>query len=222
MNQKTFTLESLNSLKPPFSVPPLPYQEDSLQPLLDGETMIIHHDKHHQAYVDKLNAAVTEHKNHQNLLEIFKSASTQVEAIKNNAGGHWNHSFFWTILSGEKNDRTLPPELSEELEKEFGSLVQFKEVFVNAGVKVFGSGWVWLTVNSHGLLEITTTPNQDNPLMNNVKHPGTPILCLDVWEHAYYLTYRNDRKAFLEAAWKLINWNQVFSYYQEALNSYSK
>lgn len=208
-------INSFNNLKAPFSVTPLPYPSSSLSVVIDEATMKLHHDKHHQAYVDKLNKAVKAEKIKKTLLEIFQSASSQTDAVKNNAGGHWNHAFFWTVLSGKPSDNKMTTTIKQAIDKQFGSFDQFKTAFVEAGLGVFGSGWVWLIINEKGFLEITTTPNQDNPLMNTSKHPGHPILTVDVWEHAYYLKYQNDRKSYLEAIWKVVNWKQVNLYFKE-------
>jgi len=208
------SLESLNALKPPYTVPDLPYAYDSLEVAIDAQTMRIHHDKHHQAYVDKLNKE-TEGKN-LNLLTLFKTVSKQSDAVRNNGGGHWNHSFFWTVLSSNKDLNIVPIKLKAEIEKKFGSWDKFKEAFEDAGKKRFGSGWVWLVRNAKNELEITSTPNQDNPLMDVAPVKGRPILGADVWEHAYYLKYQNKRDEYLKNFWTIINWKQVQEYNLEA------
>jgi Fe-Mn family superoxide dismutase len=210
-------LAQLNGLRSPFSLPTLPYPTNTLLSVaMDEETIVIHHDKHHQSYVTNLNKAIGD--NHSSLLDIFKNASTRPVAVRNNAGGHWNHSLFWTILSGVPGDNKIPSELKKEIQKEFGSVSEFKKLFEQAGTSVFGSGWVWLVINYRGKLQITTTDNQDNPLMDNAAVRGVPILALDVWEHAYYLKFKNERKTFLKNCWKIINWKQVYAYWLEAGN----
>lgn len=208
-------LKSFNALKAPFSLPALPYPADSLGKAIDTETMNIHHGKHHQAYVDNLNKAIGEEKG--DLLSLFKAMSKQSTAVRNNGGGHWNHSFFWTLLSGKESDNKIPSRLEKELIKKFASVEEFKTQFEKAGLSQFGSGWAWLIRNQKGELEITTTPNQDNPLMDVATVQGWPILALDVWEHAYYLKYQNKRADYLKAVWSVVNWKQVDQYDREAL-----
>lgn len=191
-----------------FTLPALPYAYDALEPHIDKETMTIHHDKHHQAYVDNLNKAVagTDNEN-KSIEELIKSAGTISPAVRNNGGGHWNHTFFWEIL--KKNDGGKPSgRLAEAIDAAFGSFDAFKEKFNAAGTTRFGSGWAWLIVKD-GKLEVSSTPNQDNPLMDVAEVKGTPILGCDVWEHAYYLKYQNKRPAYLEAFWNVVNWDAV-------------
>ncbi len=190
-----------------FTLPALPYGFDALEPHIDKETMQIHHDKHHQAYVDNLNKAIagTEHEN-KSLEELVKNAATISPAVRNNGGGHWNHSFFWEILSA---DGGKPEgELAKAIEDSFGSLDELKEKFNAAGVSRFGSGWVWLGVQNNKLA-ICSTPNQDNPLMDVAECKCTPILGCDVWEHSYYLKYQNKRPDYLKAFWNVVNWKKV-------------
>src|SRR5580765_6535202 len=197
-----------------FTLPPLPYAYDALEPHIDEKTMQIHHDKHHQAYVDNLNKAIagTEHEN-KSLEELIAHAGKISPAVRNNGGGHWNHSFFWEILS---NDGSSPSgSLAEAINGTFGSLDEFKTKFSAAGVARFGSGWVWL-IKKDGQLEISSTPNQDNPLMDVAEVKGTPILGVDVWEHAYYLKYQNRRPEYLTAVWNVINWNKVQKHFDKA------
>jgi superoxide dismutase, Fe-Mn family len=201
------SLNELNNLKTPFSLAPLPYSFNSLNQAIDQETMKIHHGKHHQAYVDKANEAYG--KEGTTLLSLLKNASKQDLKVRNNTGGHWNHSFFWSILSGKTEDQEIPESLEAEIEKTFGSWEKFQEAFEKAGADQFGSGWVWLIVNGQGRLEITSTPNQDNPLMDVAKVRGWPILGADVWEHAYYLKYKNERPEYLKSLWSVINWRKV-------------
>jgi len=197
-----------------FTLPALPYAFDALEPHIDAQTMQIHHDKHHQAYVDNLNKALagTEHEN-KSLDEIVKIAASISPAVRNNGGGHWNHSFFWQILGTNANKPT--GELSDAINSTFGSFEAFQEKFNNAGATRFGSGWAWLIVKD-GKLEVTSTPNQDNPLMDVAEVKGTPILGVDVWEHAYYLKYQNRRPEYLKAFWNVVNWNKVAELYANA------
>lgn len=191
-----------------FTLPPLPYAYDALEPHIDKETMTIHHDKHHQAYVDNLNKAVAGTDNeHKSIDDLVKAAGTISPAVRNNGGGHWNHTFFWDSL--KKNEGGKPSgKLAEAIDAAFGSFDAFKEKFNAAGTTRFGSGWAWLIVKD-GKLEVSSTPNQDNPLMDVAEVKGTPILGCDVWEHAYYLKYQNKRPAYLEAFWNVVNWDKV-------------
>ena len=191
-----------------FTLAPLPYAYDALEPHIDTETMKIHHDKHQQAYVDNLNKAIagTENEN-KTIDELVKSAGTISPAVRNNGGGHWNHTFFWDSL---KNNNGVKPsgKLAAAIDAAFGTFDAFKEKFNAAGTTRFGSGWAWLNIKD-GKLEVSSTPNQDNPLMDIAEVKGTPILCCDVWEHAYYLKYQNKRPAYLEAFWNVVNWDKV-------------
>ena len=190
-----------------FTVPPLPYAYEALEPHIDAETMHFHHDKHHQAYVDNLNKAVagTEHEN-KSIEELVKHAGSISPAVRNNGGGHWNHSFFWEILS--PNGGNPEGKLADAINEAFGSLDGLKEKFNAAGATRFGSGWAWLIVQD-GKLVVSSTPNQDNPLMDVAEVKGTPILGCDVWEHAYYLKYQNKRPDYLKAFWNVVNWKKV-------------
>lgn len=194
----------------PFTVPPLPYGYDALVPVIDKETMQLHHDKHHVTYVDNLNKAVAEDKGLQGLSleELLSNVSNYEPAVRNNAGGHYNHSLYWTLMASQGKGGQPSTELADQINKDFGSLDKFKAAFEAAGAKQFGSGWVWL-VWADGKLAITTTPNQDNPLMDDAAVQGQPILANDLWEHAYYLTYRNKRADYLKAWWKVTNWNKA-------------
>lgn len=191
-----------------FTLAPLPYAYEALEPHIDTETMKIHHDKHHQAYVDNLNKAVagTEHEN-KSIEELVKNAGAISPAVRNNGGGHWNHTFFWESL--KNNNGAIPTgKLAEAIDAAFGTFEAFKEKFNAAGTTRFGSGWAWLNIKD-GKLEVSSTPNQDNPLMEVAEVKGTPILGCDVWEHAYYLKYQNKRPAYLEAFWNTVNWDKV-------------
>jgi Fe-Mn family superoxide dismutase len=198
-----------------FTLPPLPYAFNALEPHIDAQTMQIHHDKHHQAYVDNLNKAIagTEHEN-KSLEELIASAGKISPAVRNNGGGHWNHSFFWEILGpnagGQPSGR-----LADAINQTFGSFDALKEKVNTAGATRFGSGWAWLIVKD-GKLEVTSTPNQDNPLMDVAEVKGTPILGIDVWEHAYYLKYQNRRPEYLTNIWNTINWNKVAEHFDKA------
>ena len=198
-----------------FTLPPLPYAFDALEPHIDAQTMQIHHDKHHQAYVDNLNKAIDGTPNAgKSIDELVKVAGTISPAVRNNGGGHWNHSFFWEILApnagGEPDGK-----LADAITGTFGSLDAFKEKLAAAGAARFGSGWAWLIVKD-GKLEVTSTPNQDNPLMDVAEVKGTPILGVDVWEHAYYLKYQNRRPEYLKAFWNVVNWKKVAEHYAKA------
>jgi Fe-Mn family superoxide dismutase len=191
-----------------FELPALPYASDALEPHFDKMTMEIHHGKHHNAYVTNLNNAVkgTEWEN-KSIEEILQNISKLSPAVRNNGGGHYNHSLFWTVIGPNKGGKPSGA-LAEAIDKKFGSFDKFKEEFANAGVTRFGSGWAWLTA-SNGSLEISSSPNQDNPLMDIAEKKGTPILGLDVWEHAYYLKYQNRRPDYIAAFWNVVDWDAV-------------
>jgi superoxide dismutase, Fe-Mn family len=192
----------------PFTLPTLPYAHDALEPHIDATTMQIHHGKHHQAYVDNLNKAIAGTPNeNKNLEEIVKVAGTISPAVRNNGGGHWNHSFFWEIMAA--NAGGVPSgKVGDAINSAFGSFDALKEKFNNAAMTRFGSGWAWLIVKD-GKLEVSSTPNQDNPLMDVAEVKGIPILGVDVWEHAYYLKYQNKRAEYLAAFWNVVNWKKV-------------
>lgn len=196
------------------TLPSLPYAFNALEPHIDALTMQIHHDKHHQAYVDNLNKALagTEHEN-ASLEALMANMSKMPMAVRNNGGGHYNHSLFWEILGAPG---TQPGgELETAINEAFGSLDALKEKMNTAGATRFGSGWAWLIVKD-GKLEVTSTPNQDNPVMDLAEVKGTPVLGIDVWEHAYYLHYQNRRPDYLKAIWNVINWNEVAKRYAAA------
>jgi superoxide dismutase, Fe-Mn family len=196
-----------------FTLPALPYAFDALEPHIDSTTMQIHHDKHHQAYVDNLNKAIAGTANEvKSLEELVKTAGTISPAVRNNGGGHWNHSFFWESLAEGGSLGSPSGKLEEDIKATFGSMDTFKEKFNAAGMGRFGSGWAWL-IEKDGKLEISSTPNQDNPLMDVAEVKGIPILAVDVWEHAYYLKYQNRRAEYLAAFWKVINWPVVEARY---------
>lgn len=197
-----------------FTLPNLPYAFDALEPHIDAQTMQIHHGKHHQAYVDNLNKAIAggEHEN-KSIEELVAKAGSISPAVRNNGGGHWNHSFFWELLApggGQPSGK-----LADAINQTFGSLDALKEKVNAAGATRFGSGWAWLIVKD-GKLEVSSTPNQDNPLMDVAETKGTPILGIDVWEHAYYLKYQNRRPEYLTNIWNVINWKKVAEHFEKA------
>ena len=198
-----------------FELPSLPYALNALEPHIDARTMEIHHGKHHNAYVTNLNAAIAgTDLEGKSLEELMKVAGSNA-AVRNNGGGHWNHSLFWQILSPTGGG--LPTgALAAAIDAKFGSFDAFKETFNNAGATRFGSGWAWLCVDSKKELCVCSSPNQDNPLMDVSDCPGTPILGLDVWEHAYYLHYQNRRPDYIAAFWNLVNWEEVSKRYAAA------
>ena len=198
-----------------FTLPNLPYAHSALEPHIDAMTMEIHHGKHHQAYVNNLNAAVEGTPMAGKSLEDLMKQHSDVPAVRNNGGGHYNHSMFWTLMS--PNGGGLPTgDLAADITATFLSFDAFKEAFAKAAATRFGSGWAWLCVNSAGKLEICSTANQDNPLMPSVGCGGTPILGLDVWEHAYYLKYQNRRPDYVNAFFNAIHWGEVASRYAAA------
>lgn len=204
----------------PFTLPALPYPYDALEPHIDRMTMEIHHDKHHQAYVTNLNKALEAVKDvPATLEEILKTVSKYPVAVRNNGGGHWNHTFFWNILRptvSANSAGSVYGKLADAINASFGSFEKFKEQFSNAGKDRFGSGWAWLIVGADKKLAICSTPNQDNPLMDIAEVKGTPILALDVWEHAYYLKYQNRRADYVAAFWNVVNWDMAGELYSKA------
>ena len=191
-----------------FELAPLPYAYNALEPHIDAKTMEIHHSKHHQAYINNLNNAIkgTELEG-KSLEEIIANISKHSMAVRNNGGGHWNHTFFWNIMGPNAGGEPTGA-LKDAINASFGSFTAMKEQFNAAGATRFGSGWAWLIVQD-GKLVITSTPNQDNPLMDIADVKGTPILGLDVWEHAYYLNYQNRRPDYIGAFWNVVNWEAV-------------
>jgi Fe-Mn family superoxide dismutase len=190
-----------------FTLPALPYAFDALEPHIDARTMEIHHGKHHNAYVTNLNNAIAGTDLEGKTLEELMKVAGSNTAVRNNGGGHWNHSFFWQILS-PSGGGAPSGELAAAIDSKFGSFDEFKETFNKAGATRFGSGWAWLVVTENGLA-VASSPNQDNPLMDVAEIKGTPILGLDVWEHAYYLHYQNRRPDYIAAFWNLVNWDEV-------------
>lgn len=196
-------------------LPELPYAYDALEPHIDAETMTLHHDKHHATYVANANAALEKHpeigEDLEALLSDVESIPADIrQALINNGGGHLNHALFWELLSNEKTE--ISAELAADINATFGSFNEFQAVFTTAAVTRFGSGWAWLVVNKEGKLEVVSTANQDTPIMSGLK----PILALDVWEHAYYLNYRNVRPNYIKAFFEIINWNKVNELYAAA------
>ncbi len=199
-----------------FELPALPYATDALEPHIDKETMEIHHGKHHQAYVDNLNKAIAGTDAEKlTIEEICKNISKYPAAVRNNGGGHYNHSLFWTILSSNGGG-TPAGDLATAIDETFGSFDELKTKLQEAGATRFGSGWAWLVVDGSGKLQVTSTPNQDNPLFDIAEVKGTPILGIDVWEHAYYLKYQNKRPGYLEAIFNVIDWDAVAKRYADA------
>ncbi len=192
-----------------FELPKLEYSYDALEPYIDARTMEIHHSKHHGGYTSKLNAAVEgTDLERKSIEELLSSVSKHPTAVRNNGGGYYNHNLFWKLLAPNAGGKP-EAELLTAIEKYFGSFDQFKETFNNAAATRFGSGWAWLIKQDDGKLVVGSTPNQDNPLMDLAEIKGNPILGLDVWEHAYYLKYQNQRPAYIEAFWNIVNWDEV-------------
>lgn len=199
-----------------FTLPPLPYAFNALEPHIDATTMEIHHGKHHNAYVTNLNNAIAGTDAEKlSIEEICRNISKYPMAVRNNGGGHYNHSLFWSILSA--NGGSASGKLAEAIAAELGGLDALKEKMNSAGATRFGSGWAWLCVDANKKLCVCSTPNQDNPLMDIADCKGTPILGIDVWEHAYYLKYQNRRPDYLGAIWNVINWTEVSKRYEAAL-----
>lgn len=199
-----------------FELPKLNYPNNALEPHIDARTMEIHHDKHHQAYVTNLNNAIAGTEMEKMSIEdICKNISKYPMAVRNNGGGHYNHTLFWEIM-GPKSGGVPTNEVGKAIEAELGGFEKFKTDFSQAGITRFGSGWAWLCVKADGKLCVCSTPNQDNPLMDIAECKGTPILGMDVWEHAYYLDYQNRRPDYIGAFFNVINWNKVNELYLKA------
>ncbi|RED99877.1 superoxide dismutase [Marinoscillum furvescens] len=198
-----------------FELPDLPYAHDALEPHIDKQTMEIHHGKHHAAYVSKLNGAIEGTDMADKSLEDLMANHTDNAAVRNNGGGHWNHSLFWTIM-GPDGGGNPTGAVADAINAAFGDFEKFKDAFSNAAATRFGSGWAWLCAHADGKVEVCSTANQDNPLMPNQGCGGTPILGLDVWEHAYYLKYQNKRPDYINAFFDVINWAEVNRRYEEA------
>jgi len=196
-----------------FELPKLPYAFDALEPSIDAKTMEIHHDKHHQGYTDKLNDAIKgTDKEGKTIENILTNLDMDNKAVRNNGGGYYNHNLFWKVMSPNGGGKPSG-DLADAIESAYGSFEDFKEKFSEAAKTQFGSGWAWLCVKDGGKVEICSTPNQDNPLMPGIGCGGTPILGLDVWEHAYYLKYQNKRPDYVGAFWNVVNWEEVSANY---------
>jgi Fe-Mn family superoxide dismutase len=199
-----------------YTLPELPYSVKALEPYIDAQTMTIHHTKHHQAYIDNLNKALKDTPSQRVPLEtILRSVSAYPAAVRNNGGGHWNHSFFWRIMAPAAKSGAPSQQLLNAINTSFGSLDSFKERFNAEAMGRFGSGWTWLVKTPTGLA-ILSTPNQDNPVMDVAGSHGTPILAVDVWEHAYYLKYQNKRAEYLKNWWNVVNWAEVSRLYERS------
>lgn len=200
-----------------FELPALAYATDALEPHIDKTTMEIHHGKHHQAYVTNLNKALEgKPEASASIEEIVKNISKYPAAVRNNGGGHYNHSLFWTVLGPNKGGEPTG-DLAKAINETFGSFAELKTKLQDAGATRFGSGWAWLSVSEDKKLVVSSTPNQDNPLMDVAEVKGTPIFGIDVWEHAYYLKYQNKRPDYLAAIWNVVNWDAVAERYKKAL-----
>ncbi|HZG01819.1 MAG TPA: Fe-Mn family superoxide dismutase [Chitinophagales bacterium] len=201
----------------PFRLPDLPYAYTALEPHIDAKTMEIHHSKHHAAYVNNLNAALEKEPDWQEkpletlLKDIKKIPESIRTAVRNNGGGHYNHTFFWMVISPDKQEAS--GKLADAIQRDFGSLDDLKKQFNEAATKVFGSGWAWVVKDNAGKLSITSTPNQDNPIMDVAEKQGTPVLGVDVWEHAYYLKHQNKRAEYLSDFWNVVNWKKAGEFY---------
>lgn len=200
-----------------YKLPKLSFEYDALEPFIDAQTMEIHHSRHHRGYIDKFNNAIKNTRyEDQSIEEILSSDSELPTAVRNNGGGHYNHSLFWNILSPDGKEKP-EGELAEAIDSSFHSFESFKDTFSQIAASRFGSGWAWLIINrENNQLAITSTPNQDNPLMNEADIQGVPILGLDVWEHAYYLNYQNNRADYIDAFWNVVNWDAVEENYRKA------
>ena len=192
-----------------FVLPALPYTANALEPHIDARTMELHHGKHHSAYVTKLNKAIEKiGAGDVGLDQLCRNISRYPRAVRNNGGGHWNHSMFWTVLAPNAGGKP-EGELARAIDSAFGGFEEFRKKFSDAAKNCFGSGWAWLIKDEGGVLKVTSTPNQDNPLMDVVKERGTPLLVLDVWEHAYYLKYQYRRPDYIDAFWNIVNWKEA-------------
>ncbi|AOA58351.1 superoxide dismutase [Acinetobacter larvae] len=213
--------ESGSSVNTEYKQLPLPYSVDALEPAIDTATMEIHYGKHHKTYVDNLNGQI---KNFPELAKLSiedlqKQISKYNVAVRNNGGGHFNHSFFWECLAPSATAGEPSAELLKKINEDFGSFENFQTKFNDAATSRFGSGWAWLSVKDDGTLVVSSTPYQDNPLMDIAEQQGTPLLGLDVWEHAYYLKYQNRRADYTKAFWSVVNWNKVNERYADFLSA---
>lgn len=215
----TLLLVSLSALAAPFTQQPLPYAKDALEPIIDAKTMDIHYSRHHLAYINNLNAQVesTPELGALSLEQMMQQMSKFNMAVRNNGGGHYNHQLFWQLMAPLGQGGAPSAELKSAIERDFGSLQAMQSAFNQAAASRFGSGWAWLIVTKDGKLQVTSTANQDNPLMDVVAEQGQPILALDVWEHAYYLAYQNRRGDYSQAWWQLVNWHKANALYSAAV-----
>lgn len=215
----TLLLVSLSALAAPFTQQPLPYAKDALEPIIDAKTMDIHYSRHHLAYINNLNAQVesTPELGALSLEQMMQQMSKFNMAVRNNGGGHYNHQLFWQLMAPVGQGGAPSVELKAAIERDFGSLQAMQSAFNQAAASRFGSGWAWLIVTKDGKLQVTSTANQDNPLMDVVAEQGQPILALDVWEHAYYLAYQNRRGDYSQAWWQLVNWHKANALYSAAV-----
>ena len=199
-----------------FQLPDLPYDYGALEKSIDARTMELHHTKHHDTYVTKLNDAIKDTEwDEKSIDEIMANVSRLPAAVRNNGGGHYNHDLFWKLMSPNGGGKPSGA-LADDIASTFGSFDDFVETFNNAALTRFGSGWAWLVVDGDGKLQVTSTPNQDNPVMDIAEVKGTPVLGLDVWEHAYYLRYQNRRPDYVNAFWDVVNWDEVVKRYDAA------
>ncbi len=218
----TLTLcTALQAAEPVFHLPALPYAPEALAPHIDVETMRIHHGRHHQAYVNNLNAEVAKDARLADLEleQIQRRISEFSAAVRNNAGGHYNHALFWTLMAPAGEGGEPSAALAARIKQDFGDMDSMQREFNQAATRVFGSGWAWLSLNADGRLQISSTANQDNPLMDVIEPRGAPVLALDVWEHAYYLSYQNRRPDYISAWWNLVNWHTVNDLYAAAIKA---
>lgn len=213
------SVSTLTAFAQQFTLAPLPYASDALEPYIDKLTMDIHHGLHHQAYINNLNAqfATFPELEGMPLEEMMARISAFNKAVRDNGGGHFNHDLFWRVMAPAGKGGAPSQALMEAINQDFDSLENMQDQFNRAALTRFGSGWAWLIVTPEKTLAVTSTPNQDNPLMDIVEERGTPILALDVWEHAYYLSYQNRRGAYLQQWWSVVNWNEVNSRYDAAM-----
>lgn len=212
-----FAVLAMGGSAPALVFEPLPYAYDALEPYIDARTMELHYTKHHQGYFNNLTKAVAgTGLEGQSLETLFNKMSQLPAAVRNNGGGHWNHTFFWNVMAPDAGGAPSG-ELAAAIEQAFGSFEEFKKQFEAAAAGRFGSGWVWLAVDADGKLFVSSTPNQDNPLMDVAETRGTPILGVDVWEHAYYLKYQNLRASYVNAFWNVVNWPAVAARYDAAV-----
>lgn len=218
-NNKTTKIQSTMKTANTFEINALPYAYDALEPFIDKLTLEIHYGKHHKAYYDNFITAIkgTEMES-MDIMDIFRNMSKFPVAVRNNGGGYFNHTFYWEGMKAHGGGQPSG-KLSEDIVKTFNSFDEFKKQFSEAGKTRFGSGWAWLSIDDKGKLFISSTPNQDNPFMDITEKKGTPLLVMDVWEHAYYLKYQNKRPDYIDAFWNVVNWEEVAKRYEKALNN---